>query len=118
MKAQLNREISRSAFWERLARDRLKGYLRQVVAELMVALTVSVTTGHQILKQLGVTAIWLVDSSSITLWASAKNRFPRTRTAAGIKWHAGFDLLAGMLTWFQLTPTKPMIGNVFLPSSY
>jgi len=106
MKSQLNREISRSAFWERLARDRLKGYLRQVVAELMVTLTVSVTTGHQLLQQLGVTAIWLVDSSSMTLWASAKNRFPGTRTAAGIKWHAGFDLLAGMLTWFQLTPTK------------
>ena len=72
----------------------------------MVTLTASVTTGHQILQPLGVTAIWLVDSSSITLWASAKNRFPGTRTAAGIKWHAGFDLLAGMLTWFQLTPTK------------
>ena len=33
MKAQLNREISRSTFWERLARDQLKGSLRQVVAE-------------------------------------------------------------------------------------
>ena len=51
MKSQLNKEISRSAFWERLARDRLKDYLRQVVAELMVTLTSSVTTGHQILKQ-------------------------------------------------------------------
>lgn len=50
MKSQLNREISRSAFWERLARDRLKSYLRQVVAELMVTLTVSVTTGQQILQ--------------------------------------------------------------------
>jgi Transposase DDE domain len=63
-------------------------------------------TGHPILKLLGVTAIWLVDSSSVKLWASAKNHFPGTRTAAGIKWHASFDLLTGMLTWFQLTPTK------------
>jgi hypothetical protein len=106
MKSQLNTQISRSAFWERLARDRLKNYLRQMVAELMVTLTSSVMTGHQILKLLGVTAIWLVDSSSVKLWASAKNHFPGTRTAAGIKWHASFDLLTGMLTWFQLTPTK------------
>ena len=107
MKSQLNREISRSAFWERLARDRLKNYLRQVVAELMVTLTSSITMGHQLLKPLGVTAIWLMDSSSIKLWASAKNHFPGTRTVAGIKWHASFDLLTGMLTWFQLTPTSP-----------
>ena len=106
MKSQLNKAISRSAFWERLARGRLKDYLRQVVAELMVTLTHSVTRGRQLLKPLGVTAIWLVDSSSIKLWASAKNHFPGTRTAAGIKWHASFDLLTGRLTWFQLTPTK------------
>jgi len=106
MKSQLNTEISRSAFWERLARDRLKDYLHQVVAELMVTLTSSVLRGNQILKSLGVMAIWLVDASSVKLWARAKNHFPGTRTAAGIKWHASFDLLTGMLTWFQLTPTK------------
>jgi hypothetical protein len=105
MKAALNKEISRSAFWERLAGDRLKNHLRCVVAELMITLTSSVTRGNQLLKQLGVTAIWLHDSSSITLCASAKEYFPGTRTAAGIKWHASFDLLRGMLTWFQLTPT-------------
>jgi IS4 transposase len=42
----------------------------------------------------------------MTLWARAKDRFPGTRTAAGIKWHASFDLFTGLLTWFQLTPTK------------
>lgn len=105
MKAHLNKEISRSAFWERLSRDRLKNCLRGVVAELMVTLTSSVTIGHQLLKQLGVTAIWVVDSSSITLWARAENRFPGTRTAAGIKWHTAFNVLTGMMTWFQLTPT-------------
>jgi len=62
---------------------------------------------------LGVTAIWLVDSSSVKLWASAKNHVPGTRTAAGIKWHASFDLLTGMLTWFQLTPTKVHDRNCF-----
>ena len=105
MKAALDKDISRSAFWERLAGDRLKNYLRCVVAELMVTLTSPITRGGQLLKQLGVTDIWLHDSSSITLCASAKEHFPGTRTAAGIKWHASFDLLRGMLTWFQLTPT-------------
>jgi siroheme synthase (precorrin-2 oxidase/ferrochelatase) len=33
MKAALDKEISRSAFWERLAGDRLKNQLRRVVAE-------------------------------------------------------------------------------------
>lgn len=105
MKSSLDKQISRSAFWERLAGDRLKNHLRLVVAELMANLTNSITVGHQLLKHLGVTAIWLTDSSSIKLWASAKNHFPGTRTAAGIKWHATFDLLTGILTWFQLTPT-------------
>ena len=113
MKSQLNTDISRSAFWERLARDRLKDYLGQVVAELMVALTSSVLRGDRILKSLGVTAIWLVDASSITLWTRAKEHFPGTRTAAGIKWHVSFDLLTGMLTWFQLTPTKVQERNCF-----
>ncbi|MFO1434809.1 MAG: IS4 family transposase [Candidatus Competibacteraceae bacterium] len=113
MKSQLNTDISRSAFWERLARDRLKDYLHQVVVELMVTLTSSVLRGDQMLKALGVMAIWLVDASSITLWKRAKNSFPGTRTAAGIKWHAGFDLLTGMLTWFRLTPTKTHERNCF-----
>ena len=115
MKAALDKEISRSAFWERLAGDRLKNYLRHVVAELMVTLTSPITRGGQLLKQLGVTDIWLHDSSSITLCASAKEHFPGTRTAAGIKWHGSFDLLRGMLTWFQLTPTATHDRNCFPP---
>lgn len=115
MKAALDKEISRSAFWERLAGDRLKNQLRHVVAELMVTLTSPITRGGQLLKQLGVTDIWLHDSSSITLCASAKEHFPGTRTAAGIKWHGSFDLLRGMLTWFQLTPTATHDRNCFPP---
>ena len=115
MKAALDKEISRSAFWERLAGDRLKNYLRRVVAELMVTLTSPITRGGQLLKQLGVTDIGLHDSSSITLCASAKEHFPGTRTAAGIKWHGSFDLLRGMLTWFQLTPTATHDRNCFPP---
>jgi hypothetical protein len=87
--------------------------LGYVVAELMVTLTSSVLRGNQLLKSLDVMAIWLVDASSITLWTRAKHHFPGTRTAAGIKWHASFDLLTGMLTWFQITPTKIHEGNCF-----
>ena len=115
MKAALDKDISRSAFWERLAGDRLKNYLRRVVAELMVTLTSPITRGGQLLKQLGVTDIGLHDSSSITLCASAKAHFPGTHTAAGIKWHGSFDLLRGMLTWFQLTPTATHDRNCFPP---
>jgi hypothetical protein len=48
----------------------------------------------------------VVDSSSITLLPGAKNAFPGTRTKASIKWHASFDILTGLLVWFQLTPGK------------
>jgi hypothetical protein len=104
MMGHLNKSISRSAFWERLSGNRLKQELRDVVAELMGRLTTSVRVGEEILKQLGVTAIWVVDSSSITLLEGAKNAFPGTRTKASIKWHASFDVVTGLLIWFQLTP--------------
>ncbi len=93
MQNYLNKKISRSAFWERLSRERLKQYLRGVVAELMSELTTTVLVGNQILKPLGVAAIFVIDSSTITLWESAKDRFPGTGAAAGIKWHACFDVL-------------------------
>jgi len=79
----------------------------------MVTLTSSVLRGHPLLKALGVMAIWVVDASSIKLWTRAKDHFPGTRTAAGIKWHTSFDLLTGMLTWFQVTPTKTHERNCF-----
>ena len=113
MQSHLNKEISRSAFGERLSRDRLKNYLRRSVAKLMVTLTSSVTRGHQLLEKLGVTAIWVVDASSMTLWARAKNHFPGTRTAAGIKWHTAFNILTGMMTWFELTPTATHARKCF-----
>ncbi len=62
MKAQLNQDISRSAFWERLSRERLKNFLRDIVAELMIQLAGPALIGTHILHQLGVTGILLVDS--------------------------------------------------------
>jgi len=106
MKAQLNEDISRSAFWERLSRQRLKNFLKAVVAELMTQLSTSALIGTRLLSQLGVCGIWLVDSSSISLWDGAKSAFPGTRTSAGIKWHASVDLLTGVMNWFKLTPTS------------
>ena len=104
MMGHLNKSISRSAFWERLSGNRLKQNLRGVVAELMGQLTTSFRVGEEILKQLGVIAIWVMDSSSITLLEGAKKAFPGTRTKASIKWHASFDVVTGLLIGFQLTP--------------
>ncbi|MCP4258748.1 MAG: IS4 family transposase [Planctomycetes bacterium] len=106
MKAQLNQDISRSAFWERLSRDRLKKYLKAVVAELMSQMSTSALISTELLRSLRVDGIWLVDSSSISLWDGAKASFPGTRTEAGIKWHASFNLLTGVMNWFKLTPTS------------
>lgn len=106
MKAQLNQNISRSAFWERLSRDRLKKYLKAVVAELMSQISTFALIRTELLRPLGVSGIWLVDSSSISLWDGAKASFPGTRTEAGIKWHASFNLLTGVMNWFELTPTS------------
>ena len=106
MMAHLNKSIGRGAFWERLSGNRLKRNLQDVITELMVRLATSVQVSETILKRLGVIAIELVDSSSVTLLAGAENAFPGTRTKASIKWHASFDLLSGLLAWFQLTPGK------------
>ncbi|MCB2261919.1 MAG: transposase [Candidatus Thiosymbion ectosymbiont of Robbea hypermnestra] len=104
MMGHLNKSISRGAFWERMSGNRLKRNLQDVITELMGRLATSVRVNETILKPLGVTAIELIDSSSITLLAGAKNVFPGTRTEASIKWPASFDLLNGLLVWFQLTP--------------
>jgi len=106
MKSHLHKSIGRGAFWERMSGNRLKRNLQDVITELMVRLATSLRVSETILKQLGVTAIEIVDSSSITLLAGAENTFPGTRTKASIKWHANFDLLSGLLVWFQLTPGK------------
>jgi hypothetical protein len=106
MKAQLNQDISRSAFWERLSRDRLKRYLKAVVVELMSQSSTSALIGTELLRSLGVGRIWLVDSSSISLWDGAKASFPGTRTEADIKWHASFNLLTGVMNGFNKMPAS------------
>ncbi len=72
----------------------------------MSQMSTSALIGTELLRSLGVGGIWLVDSSSISLWDGAKAAFPGTRTQAGIKWHASVELLTGVMNWFKLTPTS------------
>ncbi len=106
MKNNLNKDIKRSAFWERLAGNRTKAYLKSIVAKLMNQFSSTLLMGNNILKQLNVSAIWIVDSSTITLRDGAKGSYPGSGSAAGIKWHACFDALSGTMEWFQLTPSS------------
>ena len=98
--------ISKSAFWERLSRPRLKNILHELLAALMAQLPSVTVIGEEILTQLKITSILLIDSSSMTLWDGAKASYPGTRTTAGIKWHLCFNLLSGTTAWFSLTPTS------------
>ncbi len=113
MMKQTGTKIKRSAFWERLGTARLGGFLNGVVVELMGRLKTTVGVGKALLEKLGVSGIVLVDSSSITLPDAAKGSWPGTRTSAGIKWHLAFDVLSGMMVWFQTTPTKVHDSNCF-----
>lgn len=98
--------ISRGAFWERLSRKRLKNILCDILMDLIKKLPSLAIVGEEILDKLKVTSILLIDSSSITLWDGAKESFPGTRTSAGIKWHACFNLLSGKMEWFSTSPTS------------
>ncbi len=98
--------ISKGAFWERLSRERLKNILRDILADLIKKIPSVALAGEEILNKLKVTSILLIDSSSITLWDGAQNSYPGTRTLAGIKWHACFNLLSGKMEWFSTSSTS------------
>ena len=97
--------ISKGAFWERLSRKRFKNILHDVLADLIKKIPSLALVGEEVLDKLKVTSILLIDSSSITLWDGAKESYPGTRTFAGIKWHACFNLLSGKMEWFSTTAT-------------
>jgi hypothetical protein len=101
--ATFERPISKGAFWERLSRNRLKGILYDLMGRLMSRLSSGARIREKLMHELGVSALYLVDSSSITLWDGACESYPGTRTHAAIKWHACFDLLSGHMTWFGIT---------------
>ncbi|HID04118.1 MAG TPA: IS4/IS5 family transposase, partial [Desulfobacterales bacterium] len=105
IKNQVKRNMSRSAFWERLSRNRLKQFLKSSITELLKQLGTTVI-GGDLAKKLGISGILLVDSSSFSLWDGAKDDFPGVSTTAGIKWHTCIDILTGKLHWFELTPSS------------
>lgn len=113
MISHLKTTISRSAFWERLSGKRLNFFLLAVVSTLMSRLSGGMLVGVEILSSLGVSAIFLVDSCSFTLWDGSKEDYPGTFTTASIKWHACFDLLSGKMSWFEFTATKVHDSNCF-----
>ena len=101
--SHLSKPISRSSFWERLSRKRLFFFLEQILSELMKQLTVPLFSKEQILNQLGVCAIYIIDSTTITLPAWAAKYFRGTGSAAAIKWHTCIDVMQGTLCWNQIT---------------
>lgn len=104
LKNLTGQDISRSSFWERLARKRLTKFLRLVITELLKQLGASIIDGGNLLEKLNVTEILVIDSSYFTLWDGAKKKFPGVSTNAGVKLHVCFDILAGKLHWFEITP--------------
>lgn len=107
--------ISKGAFWERLSGQRLKTQLHEVLGQLMSGLTAQAVVGEKLLKGLGVSAIYLIDSSSVTLWDGASESHPGTRTWAAIKWHACVDLLSGQTRWFELSAGSTNDHQCFPP---
>lgn len=111
----LDQPLSRSAFWERLARPRLRRLLEGVVAMLMGTLAGALKVDKRLLEAVGVRGIRLLDSTSITLWNGAQHAFPGTWTWAGLKWHACVDVLTGGVTWYQVTPRRTSDRKCFPP---
>jgi hypothetical protein len=105
IKSDLGQDISPSTFWERLTTRRLNNFLKQIIDELMrILATKAGVDRDEILKTLNVTGIFLFDSTYIALIEKVKNIFPGTGSKSGIKFHACFNLLTGVLEFFQLTP--------------
>jgi len=102
MKNQLEKNMARSAFWERLSNS-LKKFLIESITKLLKQLGTTILGHGGLLNQLGVTGILVVDSSTFSLWDGAKEDFPGVSTTAGIKWHACFNIFLAQLHWFELT---------------
>ena len=98
--------ISKGAFWERLSRKRFKNILQTILADLIKKMPSLTIIGEEILDKLKVSSILLIDSSSITLWDGAKKSYPGSRSYAGIKWHACFNLLSGKMEWFSTSASS------------
>jgi DDE family transposase len=110
--------LGRSSFWERLATQRLTEMLSFIVSQLMVSLGKKIGLSRAILASLGVSGLYVLDSTSSTLPEGAAKDFPAPRknvVPAAIKWHALFDFFSGTVAWFDLTPAKVHDRNGFPP---
>jgi hypothetical protein len=102
----LGESVARSSFWQRLGSKRLTGILSQVIKQLVNSLSSEIAINRDILAKIGVTDVFIHDSSSVTLPPSAKKDFPAPRSnviKASIKWHLCLNLFTGMASWFILT---------------
>ena len=118
LKAITGENIARSSFWERLATKRTHKYLQQLAEILMKTLSEKMQVTSSLLETLKVKGIYLIDSSTITLWDGAKDALPGTFFTAGIKWHACFNLITGALQEFKLTPASTHDSQVLPTLSY
>ena len=106
MKVITGIHISRGAFWERLAGNRLRKMMESLVERLMSNTIGTALLASDMLNSLNVLGILILDSSTITLTDGAKKNHPGTGGKAGIKWHACFDIFSGHLEWFKLTESR------------
>jgi len=106
MKNQTEKDISDNGFWERVARKRLKNFLKAAVSQLLTQLGKTIISSTGLLKQLGIVDILRVDSTIFTLWDGASSQFPGVKTHAGIKLQTCFNPLTGKFTWFEITPSS------------
>lgn len=110
--------LSRSAFWERMATRRLNNALSFIISQLMASLGTKIGISRSILSSLGVSGLYVLDSTSSTLPKGAAKDFPAPRknvVPASIKWHALFDFFSGTVAWFDLTAAKVHDHNGFPP---
>lgn len=118
VQATLNVPLSRGGFWERLATKKLEKTFEKLVASMVKIFAKKLTITIELLKILNVNAILLLDSSSSSLPKSAKRNFPAPRNnvaPAAIKLHLCFDLFAGAVNWFLLTPATTHDRKGFPP---
>lgn len=115
----LGEKISRGGFWERIATERLFGFvliLVQSAIQQMGDIFVPGSQLRQLAAVLNVKGILVLDSTSISLPAMAGAIFPGPRNnvaPAVIKWHNCFDLFGGCIKWFDLSPGTSHDNNHF-----
>lgn len=95
--------ISRSSFWDRLARKRNVDYMKNIVFGLLKSSTAVILGTPELLTSLRVSQILILDSSLFSLWDGLSGVSKGSRTTASTKWHACFDALTGENVWSKIT---------------